>query len=152
MINTKLLAEICEVAGAPGYEQRIREKIIKEVEPYVDSVTLDAMGNVIALKKGKEDKKVLVAAHMDEISFITTFIDEDGFIRFHPLGGFDPKTLTAQRVVIHGKKDIIGVMGTKPIHIMKAAERKKMPEVTDFFIDTGYSLSLIHISEPTRPY
>ena len=118
MINTKLLAEICEVAGAPGYEQRVREKIIKEVEPYVDSVTLDAMGNVIAMKKGKEDKKVLVAAHMDEISFITTFIDEDGFIRFHPLGGFDPKTLTAQRVVIHGKKDIIGVMGTKPIHCL----------------------------------
>ena len=139
MIDTKLLAEICEVAGAPGYEQRVREKIIKEVEPYVDSVTLDAMGNVIAMKKGKEDKKVLVAAHMDEISFITTFIDEDGFIRFHPLGGFDPKTLTAQRVVIHGKKDIIGVMGTKPIHIMKPAERKKMPEVTDFFIDTGYA-------------
>ena len=152
MINTKLLAEICEVAGAPGYEQRVREKIIKEVEPYVDSVTLDAMGNVISLKKGKEDKKVLVAAHMDEISFITTFIDDEGFIRFHPLGGFDPKTLTAQRVVIHGKKDIIGVMGTKPIHIMKAADRKKMPELSDFFIDTGYSKEevekLISIGDP----
>jgi len=102
MIDTKLLAEICAVAGAPGYEQRVREKIIKEIEPFVDSISLDAMGNVIALKKGKEDKKVLVAAHMDEISFITTFIDDDGFIRFHPLGGFDPKTLTAQRVIIHG--------------------------------------------------
>ena len=152
MINTELLATLCAVPGAPGFEQRIREYIIQEVEPYVDSVSLDAMGNIIALKKGKSDKKVLVAAHMDEISFITTFIDDDGFVRFHPLGGFDPKTLTAQRVIIHGRQDIIGVMGTKPIHIMKPEERKKMPEISDFFIDTGYTKEevekLVDIGDP----
>lgn len=137
MFNISLLDSICTVPGAPGFEQRIREFIIQEVTPLVDSVSTDAMGNVIAFKKGKEDKKVMIAAHMDEISFIVTHIDKEGFIRFHNLGGFDPKTLTAQRVIIHGTEDIIGVMGTKPIHVMKPEERKKMPESTDFFIDTG---------------
>lgn len=137
MINIPLLEQVCKIPGAPGFEQRIREFIIKEVSPLVDHISTDAMGNVIAVKKGKEDKKVMIAAHMDEISFIVSHIDNDGFIRFHTLGGFDPKTLTAQRVIIHGTEDIIGVMGTKPIHVMKPEERKKMPENTDFFIDTG---------------
>ena len=74
---------------------------------------------------------------MDEIGFVVNHIDEEGFLRFLPLGGFDPKTLTAQRVVVHGKKDLIGVMGTKPIHLMKAEERKKAPEISDFYIDMG---------------
>ena len=139
MIDIELLSKVCKTPGAPGYEQRIRELIISEVTPYVDEVTTDAMGNVHAIKKGSGEKKVLVAAHMDEISFIVTHIDEDGYVRFHPLGGFDPKTLTAQRVIIHGKEDVMGVMGTKPIHIMKAEERKKVPEITDYFIDTGLS-------------
>jgi endoglucanase len=95
------------------------------------------MGNVIALKKGKARKKVMVAAHMDEIGFIVTHIDEQGFLRFHTLGGFDPKTLTAQRVIVHGKKDIIGVMGSKPIHIMSVEERGKNVKIEDFFIDLG---------------
>jgi len=137
MINIELLSEVCKIPGAPGYEQKIRAFIIDHIKPYVDKVYTDNMGNVIAYRKGKEDKKVMVAAHMDEIAFITTYIDDDGFIRFQPLGGFDPKTLTAQRVIIHGKEDIIGVMASKPIHIMKPEERSKMPEVTDFFIDTG---------------
>ena len=74
---------------------------------------------------------------MDEISFIVTHIDDDGFIRFHPLGGFDPKTLTAQRVIVHGKEDVPGVMGSKPIHLMSADEKNKMMLIRDYFIDTG---------------
>lgn len=141
MIDVKLLKKICEVPGTSGFEQKIRALVIKEVSPYVDSVEVDAMGNVIALKKGttakKDRKKAMVAAHMDEIGFIVTNIDDDGFIRFHTLGGFDPKTLTAQRVIIHGKKDIMGVMGSKPIHLMKPEERGKAIHIQDFFIDTG---------------
>jgi len=95
------------------------------------------MGNVIAFKKGKENKRVMVAAHMDEISFIVTHIDEEGFIRFHPLGGFDPKTLTSQRVIVHGKEDIIGVMGSKPIHLMTTEERDKPVPLHEYYIDTG---------------
>ncbi|MDP6907955.1 MAG: M42 family metallopeptidase [Flavobacteriales bacterium] len=136
-LNIALLAEICEVAGAPGYEKRIRDIVLREVTPLVDEVTVDNMGNVTAIKKGKEPKKVMIGAHMDEISFIVTHIDENGFLRFHTLGGFDPKTLTAQRVIVHGKKDLVGVMGSKPIHVMTAEERTKPPKITEFFVDLG---------------
>lgn len=137
-INVKLLKKICEAPGVPGYESRIRRIILDEVTPLVDSVEVDNMGNVIALKKGKSsDKKAMVGAHMDEIGFMVTHIDDKGFVRFTTLGGFDAKTLTAQRVVIHGKKDVIGVMGTKPIHVMSAEERTKLPKITDYYIDLG---------------
>lgn len=137
MINVNLLKLICETPGTSGFEQRIRELVIQEVSPLADDVQIDAMGNVVAIKKGKADKRVMVAAHMDEIGFIVTHIDDDGFIRFHTLGGFDPKTLTAQRVIIHGKEDVIGVMGCKPIHLMKAEERSKAMPIEEYFIDTG---------------
>ena len=137
MINTKLLAEICETPGAPGHEQRVREIVLREAKELVDEIKIDNMGNVVAIKRGKKNKRVMVAAHMDEIGFIVTHIDEKGFVYFHTLGGFDPKTLTAQRVIIHGKKDIIGVMGSKPIHLMSPADKAKTPTIKDYFIDTG---------------
>jgi endoglucanase len=137
MINIPLLRQICETPGAPGFEQRIRELVLREVTPLVDEVYLDAMGNVIALKKGITRKRAMVAAHLDEISFIVTHIDDDGFIRFHTLGGFDPKTLTSQRVIVHGKKDIVGVLGTKPIHLMRAEESNKVVPISEYFVDTG---------------
>lgn len=138
MKNLKLLKEVCEIAGAPGFEQRIRKLVIKEVKPLVDEVLLDNMGNVTTVIKGKDSsKKIMVTAHMDEIGFIVTHIDDNGFVRFHTLGGFDPKTLTAQRVIVHGKKDLIGVMGSKPIHVMTPEERNKVPKTTDYFIDMG---------------
>lgn len=137
MINVELLRTICETPGAPGHEQRIREFILSEVKPLADKVEVDAMGNVLAIKKGQQGKKVMVAAHMDEIGFIVTHIDEDGFIRFHTLGGFDPKTLTSQRVIVHGRKDLTGVMGSKPIHLMKPEERNKQLPISEYYIDLG---------------
>lgn len=137
-INVPLLASICETAGAPGFEQRVRTLVIDQLKDVVDEYSIDNMGNVTTIVRGKSsDKKVMIAAHMDEIGFIVTHIDDNGFVRFHTLGGFDPKTLTAQRVIIHGKKDLIGVMGSKPIHVMTAAERTKVPKTTDYFIDLG---------------
>lgn len=143
MIDIELLKKISETPGAPGYEQRIRAFVMEQVAPFVDNIYTDAMGNVITLKKGKTDKKVMIAAHLDEIGFIVKHIDDDGFVRFHTLGGFDPKTLTAQRVIIHGEKDIMGVMGCKPIHLMSAEERRKGMKITDYFIDTGMSVDEI---------
>lgn len=131
------MRDICEIAGAPGFEDRIRNLVLKELKGLVDNIRIDNMGNVIAKKEGKERKKVMVAAHMDEIGFIVTHIDDNGFLRFHTLGGFDPKTLTSQRVIVHGKKDLIGVMGSKPIHIMSPEERNKAPKIKDYFIDLG---------------
>ena len=140
MIDLKLLSKICETPGVPGYEKEIRKEILKEIKDHVDDFYIDNIGNLVTKIKGQKNKKVMVAAHMDEIGFITTHIEKNGFIRFHTLGGFDPKTLTAQRVVVHGKKNILGVMGTKPIHVMSLEEKKTPPKISDFFI-IGYGLS-----------
>ena len=139
-MNIDLLKRTCEIAGAPGFEQPIRRLVIDEVEPLVDQLEVDNLGSIVTLKKGSRNpdgKKVMVAAHLDEIGFIVKHIDEQGFVRFHTLGGFDPKTLTAQRVIVHGKQDLVGVMGSKPIHVMTPEERKKTPEIADYFIDLG---------------
>lgn len=138
MMNIDLLSRVCETPGAPGFEDRVRSLVLKEIKGLADEITIDNMGNITALVRGADNSKVIMsAAHMDEIGFMVRHIDDKGFIRFIPLGGFDPKTLTSQRVIIHGKKDIVGVMGSKAIHVMTQAERTKAPELTDYFIDTG---------------
>lgn len=138
-LDVKLLADICEKPGTSGFEQPIRELILKSIKGLADEITVDPMGNIVALQRGKDSsQKVMVPAHMDEIGFIVTHIDNEGFVRFHTLGGFDPKTLTAQRVLIHGKnKTLVGVMGSKPIHVMTPEERNKTPQIQDYFIDLG---------------
>jgi endoglucanase len=136
-IDIDLLKKISETPGVPGYEKPIRDLVIDKIQTLADSIEVDNMGNVIATKKGKTDKKVMLAAHMDEIGFIVNHIDENGFVRFIPLGGFDPKTLTSQRVVIHGEKKLVGVMGSKPVHVMSDEEKKRAPKTEDYFIDLG---------------
>lgn len=152
MLDFPLLKKISETPGAPGFESHIRKLVKSEIEGLVDEMYIDTMGSLIGVIKGRESKKVMVAAHMDEISFMVTHIDDEGFIRFHPLGGFDPKTLSAQRVIVHGRKDLIGVMGSKPIHLMTPEEKNKNPQLRDYFIDTGYSAAqvkeLVDIGDP----
>ncbi|MGA0233787.1 MAG: M42 family metallopeptidase, partial [Saprospiraceae bacterium] len=153
-LDIPLLTKLCELPGAPGFEKQVRDFVVKQIKQHIDAYSIDAMGNLIAIKKSsvKDAKKVMLAAHMDEIGFIVTHIDENGFIRFHTLGGFDPKTLTAQRVIIHGKENIIGVMGSKPIHVMKPEERTKPVKIEDYFIDTGRTAEevreLVSIGDP----
>jgi len=142
-MNINLLKTVCETPGAPGYEGPIREIILKEIKGLCDEVSIDKMGNVTALRRGKTRTKVMSAAHMDEIGFIVSHIDDKGFLRFHPLGGFDPKTLTAQRVIVHGKENLVGVMGSKPIHLMTPEERNKAPQIGDYFIDLGLPKSKV---------
>lgn len=104
-MNLELLRQVCVTPGAPGFEDKIRDFIIQEVAPLVDAVRVDNMGSVIAIVEGKNtEKTMMAAAHMDEIGFMVRHIDDKGFIKFLPLGGFDAKTLTAQRVIVHGKK------------------------------------------------
>jgi len=137
-IDVSLLSRICEAPGAPGSEKEIRTLVLAELKGLADDVRIDNLGNVVALKKGRSSaKKTMAAAHMDEIGFIVTHVDDKGFVRFNPVGGFDPKTLTAQRVIIHGRKDILGVMGSKPIHLMSNDEKNKVPQIKDYFIDVG---------------
>ena len=139
-MNTQLFKQLCEATGASGFEYGIRDLIIDVMTPLADEISVDNIGNVTALIKGKSsEKSIMCAAHMDEIGFIVRHIDDNGFIRILPLGGFDPKTLTAQRVIVHGKKDLPGCMGVKPIHVMSPEERTKMPAVTDYVVDLGMS-------------
>jgi endoglucanase len=138
-MNLNLLEEICQAPGAPGHEDRIRDIVVRELKPITDELEVDSMGNVIALRKGKPGgKKLMLSAHMDEISFMVRHIDDKGFLRFTTLGGFDPKTLTAQRVLVHTRSgDLVGVMGTKPIHLMSEEERRAGLKIDNFFIDLG---------------
>lgn len=154
-LNIELLSKVCEIPGAPGFEKNIRKFVKETIAPFVDELYTDNIGNLIAIKKGSNNaaqKRVMVAAHMDEIGFMVTHIDDNGFVWFHTLGGFDPKTLTAQRVIIHGKKDIIGVMGSKPIHVMTADEKNRVPKVEDYFIDLGMNKeeveALVTVGDP----
>lgn len=141
----ELLRTLVETAGIPGREDRIREIVRKELEAIgFDEIKTDQMGNIIAYRAGKgriptegRRKKLMLAAHMDEIGFVVSHIDEKGFLRFQPLGGWDPRTLMAQRVTVHGKKDLPGVIGSKPVHILTDEERKKPLEIKDYFIDLG---------------
>jgi endoglucanase len=137
--NLPLLEKLTQTPGAPGYEDRIRRVIMDEIRGDVDEMWVDNIGNLIAVKRSqKEDAPIVVVdAHMDEIAFMVNHIDDNGYLQVLPLGGFDPKTLTAQRVIVHGKKDLVGVFGSKAIHVMTPEERKKSPELDDYFIDLG---------------
>ena len=89
----KLLKELCEAYGAPGFEDEIRTIFRREMEGLCDRIETDGIGNVIAIKEGKgsNPKKVMLAGHMDEIGFVVKHIDKDGFLKLSPLGGFDAK-------------------------------------------------------------
>jgi putative aminopeptidase FrvX len=132
-----LLERLSNAHGISGYESNIREIITKEVEPCVDELRTDKMGNLIATKKGKSPS-VMIAAHMDEIGLMVKYIDDEGFIRFAKVGGWFDQTLLNQRVWLHTKKGMIaGVIGSKPVHVMKDEEKKKPIEAKDMFIDVG---------------
>jgi len=125
--------------GISGFEGKIVDIIKEELKNNVDEIQDDLMGNVIAIKKGDEKgKKVMLASHMDEIGLMVRHIDKKGFIKFSKIGGINDQMLLNQTVTIHGKSgDITGVIGSKPPHIMKAAERKKVVEYENMFIDIG---------------
>ncbi len=132
-----LLEKFTNAHGISGSESDIRELLEKEIEPYVDTIRKDCMGNLIAVKKG-EGPSIMLAAHMDEIGLMARYIDDNGFLRFVGIGGWFDQTLLNQRVVVHGKKGSIpGVIGSKPPHVMKDEDRKKPVKLDDMFIDIG---------------
>jgi len=137
----RLLKELCEESGPPGFEDRVRAIYRREIESLVDRVETDGLGNTIAVKKGKgkSPRKVMIAGHLDEIGFVVRHIEDDGFLRLQPLGGFDPKTLIAKRIRIRNRQgeDLLGVIGSKPVHIMTEDERKKLPQLEELFVDVG---------------
>ncbi len=103
-MRLELLKQLTEAAGIPGYEDRLRAIVIPELEAVCDEVSVDALGNVIGVKRGtgsEPRRKVMLAGHIDEIGFMVKYISDDGFLRLQALGGFDPRALFQVRVMVH---------------------------------------------------
>ncbi|MCQ6254235.1 M42 family metallopeptidase [Methanocaldococcus sp.] len=131
------LKKLSKLHGISGREDSVREFMKKELEKYCDEVIIDNFGNLIA-KKGDKGKKIMIAAHMDEIGLMVKYIDENGFLKFTKIGGIYDPTILNQKVVVHGEKgDLIGVLGSKPPHKMKEDEKNKLIKYEDMFIDIG---------------
>jgi len=135
----KLLTDLTDMRGVSGYEYRINEKIKELFLPYSDDVKINKLGSVIAFKKGKTSKmKIMIEAHCDEIGLMVSKVNKDGFLSFVNIGGVDQRILPASEVIVHGKKDIKGVVCAKPPHVLSDEERKKSIKVSDMYIDIGY--------------
>ncbi|WFO75475.1 M42 family metallopeptidase [Desulfurococcaceae archaeon MEX13E-LK6-19] len=137
----RILKRLCNIISPSGFEEEIRNAVVEELEPYADRLWIDAMGNVIAVKKGGGEGKLMVAAHMDEIGLMIKHITKEGFLKFTPIGGWSERILPGQRVLVKTLKGrvIRGVIGSKPPHIMKPEEAKQVTPMKDLFIDIGVS-------------
>jgi len=138
-----LLQRLSDAIGVSGNEGAVRDILHKDIAQYCNHVRIDALGNLICHKAPRGDvagdawpRTVMVAAHMDEIGLMITFINDDGSLRFGPVGGIDPRILVAKRVVI-GEKAVPGVIGARPIHLTKAEDRRKVLAINDLVIDIG---------------
>lgn len=141
----ELLTKFSQAHGTSGYEDQVRALVVREFNKVVDEVKITPLGSVIGIqkanlkrgaRKGGTAPRVLIEAHMDEIGFLVTNI-EDGFIRFDEIGMFDPRVLPSQNVLVHGRKILPGVIGARPPHVLTAAERTKSIPLRDLFIDVG---------------
>jgi putative aminopeptidase FrvX len=169
-VNIDLLRELTEAHGVSGFEDAIREIVRRELAP-ITEITTDSMGNLIALKKatkpsggpsGGRARKVMIAAHLDEIGFMVKFIDSNGFVRLNPLGGWDPRQMNSQRVRVQtrdGSLSGILMYGTKPAHLLTEAETKEGPKIDNFFVDLGMGVdevkSKVRLGDPVtmdRPF
>jgi endoglucanase len=146
IVDLDLLRQLCETPGVSGREERVRALIKETIKGLFDEVRTDTMGSLICTRPGKArgksgtPKRVMLAAHMDEIGFYVRHVDEKGFIWVNPAGGFDARNLFSRRVLVCcDGGDHEGVMnpGGKPLHISTPEERKKVPEISEFFIDLG---------------
>ncbi len=130
------LQELTLLDGVSGQEDEVRAAIIKEIEPFCDTVKIDKMGNIIAFKKGTIDKKLMMTAHMDEVGFIIKHITEEGYCKFASVGGIDSRILLGQRVRV-GEQKIPGVIGVKAVHLTTQEERKSQVKQSELYIDIG---------------
>jgi len=138
MLNENL-ENLSNACGVTGREEEVRNLLIKLMKPYTDEVLIDTLENVIAIKRGKKSKpKIMLAAHMDEVGLMVKTITKEGFLQFSKMGGIDDRILLAQKVVVHtNKSSLQGIIGSKPPHIQKEQERKKVVTHDELFIDIG---------------
>jgi len=135
-----LLKELSEARGVSGNEGAVRQIILDAIKDTVDEHRVDALGNLIALKKGTGEsrRKVMVAAHMDEVGLMIVLIEKEGSLRFRPVGGIDGRVLLAKKVLI-GDNKVPGVIGNKPVHLLDAKQRQQVVHVAEMSIDIGAS-------------
>lgn len=145
-----ILRELTALDGVSGEEDAVRDYIISKIKDHCE-YKIDPLGSIIAFKKGKNcsAKKLMVDAHMDEVGLIITSVTSDGFLGFSAVGGIDTAVLMFRRVRIGS---INGVITGKPIHLISAEERKKLPKPESLYIDIGASskeeaLSLVRIGD-----
>lgn len=134
------LARLSLAPGVSGFEEPVGEVVREEFAALGAEVSRDRLGNVIALKRGEGERprpRILLAAHLDEVGLIVTAVEDDGFLRFLPVGGLDPRVLVAQEVVVHGKRPWTGIIGAKPPHIQDDDEQKQAYPLEKLYIDVG---------------
>ncbi len=142
-MDIDLFRRLCETPGVSGREERVRAVITEAIGGLFDEVRTDVLGSLICTRAGSgsdDPTRVMIAAHMDEIGFYVRHVDEKGFLWLNPAGGFDPRNLFSRRVLVcTDDGDFEGVMnpGGKPVHIASADDRKKIPEIAEFFVDLG---------------
>lgn len=138
----KNIKKLCEAIGVAGLENKASQKAAKLLKEYVDDVVIDNFGNVIGkiVSKNPNAKTVLLDAHIDEIGMIVTAIDDKGFLKVSNCGGIDRRLLCAQEVTVHcSGDDLLGIIGSKPPHLEKADEAKKIAAIDDVFVDIGFT-------------
>lgn len=134
-----LLRKLTEEDGVSGYEKKVAGIAAGAFSPYVDDTRTDNLGNLIFLKKGQGNSppRLLICAHMDEIGLIVTKVEENGFLRFTSLGGFDARTLPGQAVNIYGRDKVPGIIGFKLPPLYTEQEKGQGVKMEDLFLDTG---------------
>ncbi|MBE3589587.1 MAG: M42 family metallopeptidase [Firmicutes bacterium] len=150
-MDTQSVLHLLSVTPGPsGHERAVADRIAELFAPYCDEIRRDALGNVIAWKRGTGGgPKVMWAAHMDEIGLIVREVRPDGFLRVAPIGGMDARNIVAQEVVVHGRRDLPGIIGTKPPHLLTADQRDKVMPLHELFVDVG--LDGTRAAELVRP-
>ena len=133
------LFELCEKTAVSGHEFELSRFVENKFSKFCDETEIDALGNVIGVINKGKTFKIMIEAHLDEIGLMVKNIDDKGFIKFVEIGGIDSSTLPGAEVTIHGKKDILGVIGAKPPHLQTKEGSEKPYKIEDLFIDTGYS-------------
>jgi endoglucanase len=139
MSIVEVLEKLSNACGVAGREDEVRKIIRDSLKTYVDEISEDKLGNIIAVKKGKKSApRVMLAAHMDEIGLFVKTITKEGFLQFTKIGGIDDRILLGQKVMVHTEKGPLhGIIGSKPPHIQKEEERKKVLTYDELFIDIG---------------
>lgn len=136
-MDVKILEDLTGIIGVSGCEENVSAYISKAIEPYCDGLFTDSMGNLTAYKKGnRSGLKVMVAAHMDEIGFIVTAINDKGLLKFENVGGIDDRILPGKMVLV-GKNQVPGVIGIKAIHLQSPEEFAAVTKINKLTIDIG---------------